>query len=202
MTQRLRVTDGGRSNRMDRRMAGVGPRGGSFMDVDAISHDRSTGRFLVQEFKGPDEGISRPQRETLRALAALGTWFTVWIVVERAAGGLRLITLWADGTETCEDVTDVGYQAAVSAWWTCGRTGSGEDGHGERTARAVAGDAGDGGRARGLDVSAVPEGYAGASGRVEGRHGTRDYRDAGEYCGGDTARGDDRRAASAPRVSE
>lgn len=107
------------ANRMDRRLAGVGPRRAAFMDLDACTHDRETGRLLVQEFKTPDEGMSAAQRETLTALAGL-PGVTVWWVQEQANGLLRLTTVTAEGREIGEDVTETGYAARVSQWWRAG----------------------------------------------------------------------------------
>ena len=75
----LRRDPGHVSNYFNRLYDGCGHRGSSYSDLDAVSHDIRTGRFLIQEFKRNGEACSRGQRRLLEALAQIPN-FTVWYV--------------------------------------------------------------------------------------------------------------------------
>ncbi len=50
---------------------GIGKRGSTFTDVDVITHDRDTHRFLFRELKQQNEPLNKAQRWTLSELAEL-----------------------------------------------------------------------------------------------------------------------------------
>lgn len=78
MTQ-LRRDQQAISNFFDRVLKGIGHRGSSFTDVDALTHDEATDRFLFQEFKNADEQLNRGQARLLKGLARR-EFCTVWCV--------------------------------------------------------------------------------------------------------------------------
>lgn len=102
------------SNYFDKLLSGLGKRGSSFTDVDALTHDMDTDRFLFQEFKGPDGVIPKGQNIVLRALARKD-YVTVWAVRLRADGLLD----WRDigSQETRRGIDSSEYQARFRAWW-------------------------------------------------------------------------------------
>lgn len=67
------------SNHFDRLFRGIGHRGSSFTDIDGISHDMVTERFLVMEWKRDGELFNWGQVLTLQALAKLSQ-VTVWAI--------------------------------------------------------------------------------------------------------------------------
>lgn len=83
------------------------------MDVDAVSHDGATGRFLFQEFKEPHEPLSAAQRMVLRDLAGLPRC-EVWFVrrIGDQIGWMRV------GLARPEQVISVReYQERFRRWW-------------------------------------------------------------------------------------
>ena len=73
------------SNYFDQIERGIGKRGSTFTDVDAVSHDGDTRRFLFREFKQDGERLDPAQRWVLRELAHL-PGCTVWFVRKRDDG--------------------------------------------------------------------------------------------------------------------
>jgi hypothetical protein len=113
MTQ-LRIQKDAISNVIDAALAGIGHRGSSFMDFDAVSHDLATGRFLVQELKRQGERLNRGQRIALSALAEIPAHFTVWIVIVRPDGRFG----WIDWRVKRGAVIDRDeYRGRFAAWW-------------------------------------------------------------------------------------
>lgn len=113
MTQ-LRHDPDNISNYFDKILEGIGHRGSSFMDVDAVSHDLRTKRFLVQEFKRKGERLNIGQRRTLGAFAEIPAHFTVWVVVKRDDGLLD----WIDwGVRRGRVITIEEYRGRFKAWW-------------------------------------------------------------------------------------
>ena len=112
MTQLLKFPDA-ISNYFDRILRGIGKRGSSFSNVDAISHDGDTHRFLVQEFKTEYERIQPGQHWMLRDLAALPQHFTVWHVVKRDDGAIG----FAEFGSELRVITVDEYRARFTAWW-------------------------------------------------------------------------------------
>jgi hypothetical protein len=103
------------SNYFDEIERGIGKRGSTFSDVDAISHDLDTKRFLFREFKQPGELLHEPQRWLFRDLAGLSRC-TVWLVRRMEDGQIG----WAQfGVgQRCEEVISVTeYQRRLFAWW-------------------------------------------------------------------------------------
>lgn len=101
------------SNYFDRVLKGVGKRGSSFTDVDAVTHDADTDRFLFQEFKGPHGVLSRGQTLLLKALARKEC-VTVWCVRLREDGRLD----WCDVASRRLNVIDTGeYRQRFLRWW-------------------------------------------------------------------------------------
>lgn len=118
MTQ-LRKQKDAISNYFDRLIAGLGHRGSSFSDIDAITHDAASQRWLVQEFKQTGESLDKAQAWMLRDLSTLRQ-FTVWVVRREASGLVR----WAEfraGRLAPENITEDEYRQRFSAWWNNGR---------------------------------------------------------------------------------
>jgi hypothetical protein len=107
------------SNYFNTLTEGLGKRGSSFMDVDAVSHDKDTRRFLFQEFKEPDEPLHPAQEMVLRDLAGLPAC-TVWFV--RRLPGRRIG--WIDyrqGKPCLEEIlTEQEYRDRFIQWWSNG----------------------------------------------------------------------------------
>jgi hypothetical protein len=101
------------SNYFDDVLVGIGRRGSSFMDVDAITHDGDTDRFLFQEFKDIDEEIPKGQARLLNALARKD-YLTVWCVRKRADGRLDFYDVRAQKLEAIEIEE---YRARFARWW-------------------------------------------------------------------------------------
>ena len=112
MTQ-LRFHPGSISNYFDDVLKGIGKRGSSFSDIDAVSHDRETRRFLIQEFKAEGEPVTLGQHWMLKDLAQIPQHFTVWHVVRRADG---LIGFAIYG-EPLLVISVEEYQRRFRCWW-------------------------------------------------------------------------------------
>lgn len=107
------------SNYFDELLHGIGHRGSSFTDIDAITHDEKTGRFLVQEFKQNTERLSKGQYWMLRGLAKIPTHFTVWLVRRLEDGRVD----WADARDaagTRRELSVEEYRAKFQEWWDQG----------------------------------------------------------------------------------
>jgi hypothetical protein len=117
MTQ-LRHCKCGISNYFDTVLKGLGHRGSSFMDIDAVSHDGKTHRFLLQEFKQQGEAMTPAQHWMLRDVSCLPKWFTVWIIVKRS-DGLIGFGQYARSLELPPIVPIAleEYQERFAAWW-------------------------------------------------------------------------------------
>lgn len=108
----------GTSNYFDRVLRGIGKRGSSFTDVDAMTHDRHTHRFLAQEFKHDGEEVPTSQHWMLKDLAKIPDHFTVWQVVARSDGRFGFAVYRRDGTlSTPETISADEYRARFHAWW-------------------------------------------------------------------------------------
>jgi len=114
MTQ-LRCRDG-ISNYFDLLLAGIGRRGSSFTDIDAITHDGDLDRFLVQEFKhGSELPLSGGQWWTLKALSRIPN-FTVWLVVRGDVPGEIGWCVVPSGE--IATISEGEYQAHFRSWWS------------------------------------------------------------------------------------
>lgn len=113
MTQ-LRSDKHAISNYFDRLTEGIGKRGSSFMDLDAVSHDKDTRRFLFQEFKQPGEPLHPAQRMTLTDLAHLPRC-TVWFVRRIGDGRIGWAQFRSGRRE--EIITESEYQERFRCWW-------------------------------------------------------------------------------------
>lgn len=112
----LRCNPQALSNWFDRALAGIGHRGSSFSDVDAVTHDEATDRFLFQEFKQPDEKLNRGQARLLKALARRD-YLTVWCVRRREDGCVD----WCDvASRVAQRLTLDEYRAKFRSWWNNG----------------------------------------------------------------------------------
>lgn len=112
MTQ-LRHCKCGISNYFDRIYDGIGHRGSSFSDIDAVSHDGKTRRWLLQEFKQETEPVDPAQHWMLRDLAALPKYFTVWLVVKRSDGLIG----FAEYGDQLRTITVDELRGRFRAWW-------------------------------------------------------------------------------------
>jgi hypothetical protein len=114
VTQRRNQPSYAISNYFDDLSRGIGKRGSSFTDIDAISHDKDTGRFLFQEFKNPREHLHPAQRLVLRELAYLPRC-TVWFV--RRLGENQIG--WAQFGSGCRErvISEAEYQELLRRWW-------------------------------------------------------------------------------------
>lgn len=101
------------SNYFDEIERGVGKRGSTFSDVDAVSHDMETRRFLFREFKEDGELLDKAQMWILRDLAKLPRC-TVW-VVRRNGDGVILFEHEPYSVGVAIGVDE--YRARLSAWW-------------------------------------------------------------------------------------
>ena len=123
------------SNYFNRIEAGIAPRGGSFMDADAVDHDdggshsdeqRRTlvfthdgdgNRFLFRELKEPNElALSLGTRSALRNLS-VKPGITVWGV--RRLDGERegKLHFWDARTNREGIITVEAYRAKLNRWW-------------------------------------------------------------------------------------
>jgi hypothetical protein len=94
---------------------GVGKRGSTFTDIDAVSHDLDTSRFLFREFKHKDEALHKAQKWVLRDLANLPRC-TVWFVRKIDSDHVG----WArfgSGQPDEKTITVTEYRALLAAWW-------------------------------------------------------------------------------------
>lgn len=101
------------SNRVDRILAGRGRRGSSFSNVDAVTHNRDSQRFLFQEFKGPREEFPNGQHELIEALAALPQ-VSAWCVRLLEDG---LVGWWDLGSGSKDIITIEEYRSRFQGWW-------------------------------------------------------------------------------------
>jgi hypothetical protein len=104
----------GITNDLDEIERGIGRRGSSFMDFDAVSHDRDTHRFLVRELKRPNEALDPAARETLMDVALEPRW-TVWYLQLWSDGRIA----WADmrWPDSIDVLTVDEYRALLTLWW-------------------------------------------------------------------------------------
>lgn len=116
MTQ-LRHCKCDNSNYFDRVYEGIGHRGSSFSDIDAVTHDLKTQRFLFQEFKREGESQDKAQHWMLKDLCAtlrkLPQHFTIWIVVRRNDGWFE----FAEYGNTPQVITRDELRERFAAWW-------------------------------------------------------------------------------------
>jgi hypothetical protein len=103
-----------RSNWFDRALDGIGHRGSSFCDVDALTHDDMTDRFLFQEFKNAGETMQAGQSKLLKGLARQD-WVTVWSVRRRHDSGVDWYDVARGGP--IEAITVEEYRARFARWW-------------------------------------------------------------------------------------
>lgn len=113
MTQLLKHRDA-ISNYGDSVLAGIGKRGSSFMDLDAVSHDKDTGRLLFQEFKQRDERLHPAQR---LVLADLARWprCEVWFVRRLGEDAIGWARFGSGHSEVTIGVAE--YQERFRRWW-------------------------------------------------------------------------------------
>lgn len=105
------------NNYFNRLYEGVGHRGSSFADIDAVTHDGRTQRFLFQEFKHEGEPCSPGQLYLLRSLARL-PGATCWYVLLQDDGDVR----WADMRyETVDVISPERLRALFEQWWANGQ---------------------------------------------------------------------------------
>ena len=114
MTVRLNRHRESISNYFDEILEGIGKRGSSFMDVDAVSHDKDTHRFIFQEFKEPGEALHPAQAMVLRDLAGLPRC-EVWFV--RRADGGRIGWARFGSLDHEELLTVEEYRERFRRWW-------------------------------------------------------------------------------------
>lgn len=113
MTQ-LRKCKCDSSNILDTLEHGVGHRGSSFFDFDAVSHDGPTHRFLVREIKRPHEKLDHAVRIALMDLALEPRW-TVWFLCFMADGRIAwLDMLYPDSMDV---LTADEYRERLREWW-------------------------------------------------------------------------------------
>lgn len=128
MTQ-LRFHPRSISNYFDKILHGIGHRGSSFSDIDAVSHDGKTGRMLLQEFKGEHEALDPAQHWMLQDFArsrrcpqcrvVIPSHFTVWRAIRRDDGCIGLAVYGASGEMGPIDILTVDeYRARFAAWWS------------------------------------------------------------------------------------
>lgn len=102
------------SNYFDTLTQGIGKRGSSFMDVDAVSHDKDTHRFLFQEFKQPGEPLHPATRMVLEDLAGLPRC-TVWFVRRLDYGCVGWVQYGSERVE--ELISEEEYCNRFRRWW-------------------------------------------------------------------------------------
>lgn len=93
---------------------GVGKRGSTFTDVDAVSHDGETRRFLFREFKQDGEALCKAQRWVLSDLACL-PGCTVWFVRRLDSGLIGWAQFGSGRPEVPITVTE--YRRLLACWW-------------------------------------------------------------------------------------
>lgn len=104
------------SNYFDQVLKGIGHRGSSFTDVDAVTHDEATDRFLVQEFKRADETLNKGQARMLKGLAR-HDYITVWCVRLLKTGQIEFFDVASREHAT---LTVDEYRSRFAAWWSNG----------------------------------------------------------------------------------
>jgi hypothetical protein len=104
------------SNYFDELLRGLGKRGSSFMDLDAVTHDKDTKRFLFQEFKQPEEPLHPATAMVLRDLAGLERC-TVWFVRRLPQRRIGWMEYRAGAPQVEEIISEAEYQARYRAWW-------------------------------------------------------------------------------------
>ena len=109
----LRRDLGAISNYFNALIADVGPRGSSFSDIDAITHDEHTHRFLVQEFKNAHETIPIGQARMLQGLARID-YVTVWCVRRVEDGRIQFFDV---RTGHHDVIYENEYRARFARWW-------------------------------------------------------------------------------------
>ena len=102
------------SNYFDDVLRGIGKRDSSFMDMDAVSHDKDTGRFLFMEFKEPGEALHPATRMVLKDLAGLPRC-TVWFVRRLEDGQIGLGEFGSGRREETLSVCE--FQQRYRRWW-------------------------------------------------------------------------------------
>ena len=86
------------------------------MDVDAVSHDGKTGRWLFQEFKGEGEALSYAQEWCISAFTDHDR-FLAWVVRKRSDGRIGWVE-YRQGARTHEELITVEeYQRRFAQWW-------------------------------------------------------------------------------------
>lgn len=100
------------SNYFDELEKGIGKRGSSFMDIDAVSHNADTGCFLFREFKEEGEALDKGQSWTLRELSKLPRC-TVWLVRRLNCGRLG----FAVSGKREEVISEDEYRNRLRRWW-------------------------------------------------------------------------------------
>lgn len=109
------------SNYFDRLLSGIGHRGSSFMDIDAVTHDGATHRWLLQEFKHEGEPLDKAQHWMLKDLAGeLPKHFTVWVVVKREDGLIEFADYRPGQRVSAVTITVEEYRARFRCWWQRG----------------------------------------------------------------------------------
>lgn len=103
------------SNYFDALLQGIGKRGSSFMNMDAVTHDKDTRRFLFMEFKQPGEPLHPATRMVLRDLACLPRC-TVWFV-RRIDGGLIGFAVFGSGKRE-EVISEREFCERYRRWWS------------------------------------------------------------------------------------
>jgi RimJ/RimL family protein N-acetyltransferase len=102
------------SNYFEQIERGCGKRNSTFTNIDAVSHDLDTNRFLFREFKNSCEPLTKGQRWTLEALAHL-PGCTVWIVRLAGPGEIGFEHVTRQRPE--EVITIPEYRRRVHGWW-------------------------------------------------------------------------------------
>ena len=103
------------SNFFDDALKGIGKRGSTFADADAVTHDMDGDRFLFQEFKRDGEEIGKGQDLLLRGLSRRD-FITVWAVKRMNDGSLK----WRDyALQRTEFISVAEYQRRFAGWWAC-----------------------------------------------------------------------------------
>lgn len=102
------------SNYFDDLERGVGKRGSTFTDIDAVTHDYETRRFLFREFKREGEPLDKAQRWVLSALAGLVNC-EVWFV-RRLENGLISWARFGSNVRAVV-ITPSEYRRLLACWW-------------------------------------------------------------------------------------
>jgi hypothetical protein len=112
----LRRDPGHINNYFNELESGLGHRGSSFSDIDGVSHDGPTNRFLFREFKQDGEPLSAGQRRLLEGLALL-PGCRCWYVMVRDRNTL----VWSDmRSGEIDIISPQEYRYLVSDWWSYG----------------------------------------------------------------------------------